>query len=159
VARVPFRDARPGPGRAGQGRRSSAKVLEDLSRKRRRLLDLYYDGKINADGFQAEEPHLASLIDAAASPASTEDGERDSVRARLEEFEPWLAAIADVDFAQAWEAATEKERRVIVDELVESVTVHSGRLKVKVANAPAITVLFGEVGLRDSESVGVGGGT
>ena len=153
-------DARADAGRPlGRRRRSSAKALEDLSRKRRRLLDLYYDDKISSDGFQEEEAHLASLIEAAAAQAHEEDRQRESARARLEEFESWLAAISDVDFAEAWEVASEKERRVLVDELVESVTVHPDRLEVKVANAPSITVLFGEVGLKDSESVRVGGPT
>lgn len=40
-----------------------------------------------------------------------------------------------------------------------AVTIYEDHLEVKVTNAPCLKVLYGDVGLRQSESVGVGGGT
>jgi hypothetical protein len=47
----------------------------------------------------------------------------------------------------------------MVDAFLEAVTVFEDHLEVKIANPPALMVRLGEVGLRDSESVGVGGPT
>lgn len=55
--------------------------------------------------------------------------------------------------------ATTAERRVLLDEFLESVTVLPDHLEVTVAGAPRLNVLFEEVGLKKSKISGVGGGT
>jgi len=56
-----------------------------------------------------------------------------------------------------WEAAEFKERRVLVEELVEFVAFFPDHLEVKVAGVPRLNVLLGEVGLEESANAGVGG--
>ena len=42
----------------------------------------------------------------------------------------------------------DRERRILINELVNAVRVHSDRLQVEIAGAPPLTVLLEEVGLR-----------
>ena len=57
-------------------------------------------------------------------------------------------------------AVTDQERRVLIEELLEAVTVYPDHLEVAVHGAPTINVLLGEVGLVDqSDFARVGGGT
>jgi hypothetical protein len=59
-----------------------------------------------------------------------------------------------------WEAATDQERRVLIEELLEAVTVFPDHLEVAVHGAPTINVLLSEVGLADQSGIArVGGGT
>ena len=74
-------------------------------------------------------------------------------------FEAVAAALRDLDIERMWQEATETERRVLVDELVEEVAVFPDHLEVKVAGAPRINVRLDEVGLKVSENGGVGDAT
>jgi hypothetical protein len=56
-------------------------------------------------------------------------------------------------------AATEVERRVLIDEFVESITVLPDHIEVNIHGARRLHVLYQEVGLKESQIVGVGGGT
>jgi hypothetical protein len=49
-----------------------------------------------------------------------------------------------------------RERRVLVEELVQWVTGFPDHLEVSVIGAPGLNVLYREVGLKGSEIVGVG---
>jgi len=60
---------------------------------------------------------------------------------------------------QRWDAATDTERRTLLDELVHDVTVQEDRLTVTLHGAPPLNVAFSEVGLKDSDLSRVGGGT
>jgi len=64
-----------------------------------------------------------------------------------------------MDFAEVWEDASQEKRRVLVVEVIDAVTVFDDHLAVKVAGAPPLKVSFGEVGLKESESLCVGGPT
>lgn len=55
-----------------------------------------------------------------------------------------------IDVARLWAAATEKERRALLDELLGSVTVLPDRLVVEVDGAPALNVGLSEVGLKEA---------
>jgi hypothetical protein len=74
-------------------------------------------------------------------------------------FEEVAALLRDLDVERVWEAAEDQERRVLVVELLEWVTVFPDHLEVSVAGAPPLNVRYSEVGLRESQIVGVGGGT
>ncbi len=61
----------------------------------------------------------------------------------------------------------EREKRLVVEELVEAIVFFPDHLEVKVSRAPRLNVLLGEVGLREDlpktkaetlSNVGVGGG-
>jgi len=51
---------------------------------------------------------------------------------------------------------TQEERRVLSEELVESVTIFPSHFEISVYGAPTLKVLPGEVGMKQSDSVGVG---
>ncbi|GEM_PF-414298 len=140
-------------------RRRPAETMAALAERRRKLLELYYREQISAELFAEEEQRLAGQIEAVRSEATTRreaEGEADEVSVR---FEAVAAALRDLDIDRVWQEASEAERRVLVEELVEEVAVFSDHLEVKVAGAPRIIVTLEEVGLKVSEIGGVGEGT
>jgi hypothetical protein len=66
--------------------------------------------------------------------------------------------LRELDVERLWSEATEHERRILVQELVEEVAVLPDHLEVKIAGAPRLNVLLSEVGLKDVSFGGVGGG-
>jgi hypothetical protein len=66
--------------------------------------------------------------------------------------------IEELDIDRAW-TATESERRILIEELVESATVLPDHLEVTLSGAPRLHVLYQEVGHKESGLDGVGGGT
>jgi len=138
-----------------------AERLAALSERRRKLLELYYSDRISAEGFAEAEARLASDIESARAAAG-EDRERSSEREQLlARFEEVAALLQDLDLDTAWDEATDPERRVLVEELVEKVAVFPDHLEVTIAGAPRLNVGLAEVGLggKQSENVGVGGPT
>ena len=74
-------------------------------------------------------------------------------------FEEAARVLSQLDIERLWAEATEEERRVLVEDLVDEVTILPDHLEVQIAGAPRLNVLLGEVGLRDEvRSCGVGGG-
>ena len=65
--------------------------------------------------------------------------------------------LATLDIDKTLRAATDVERRVLIDEFIEEITVLPDYLDVKVHGAPAVHVLYQEVGLKESEFDRVGG--
>ena len=149
---------RTGPGRARRGRRQpAAETQAALAVERRKLLQLYYTDAISAEGFKEEEERLVSAIEAARERAGEELIEVQSVSELEERFEQAVALLRALDIDVFWAAATDDERRVLVHELLEAVTVFPDHLEVKLHGAPVLNVLLGEVGLKVPEIVGVGG--
>jgi hypothetical protein len=72
-----------------------------------------------------------------------------------------LKSILDpcCEVIETWSAATEAQRRVLIDEFLEEVLVLPDHLDVKVHGAPPVHVLYQEVGPKESEFHRVGGGT
>ncbi|HEX2574936.1 MAG TPA: recombinase family protein [Aquihabitans sp.] len=148
---------------ARQGRRRSPSDASGrlfvLHEQRRKLLQLHYEDKISAEQFGEEQARLTIEIDnleAEAKAVVTEQLQSDDLADRFED----LAALLDrIDVGRLWDAATEAERRKLLDELLSAITVHPDRLVVQVHGAPALNVAFSEVGLKDSELSGVEGGT
>jgi len=109
------------------------------------------------DFFEEEERALTLTIEAARDQVAT-DAEDEVARTQLDEhFERVAAVLRDLDVDQVWEAAYDQERRVLVEELVEWVTVLPDHLEVTVVGTPPLAVSYGEVGLKESQIVGVGG--
>ena len=143
------RDRRPTPG----------ETLGELSVQRRRLLELYYAGNITADGFKEEESRLLLAVQVAREQA-TQLQAQESAQTDLElRFEQVASVLRELDIDRVWATADDEERRVLVEELVESITVLPDHLEVKVSGAPTLNVLYGEVGLKVPQIVGVGDGT
>ncbi len=57
--------------------------------------------------------------------------------------------LQNLDIETIWNTATDRERRRLVNELVDAVIIHADRLEVRLHETPPITVLFSEVGLRE----------
>jgi hypothetical protein len=143
------RHQRPGP----------AESLGTLSAKRRKLLDLYYRDGISRELFSEEERRLCAAIEAVRSQAS-EETKRDRDQSELQvRFEQVAGILQNLDIEAVWAAAEDQERRVLIEELVEWVCVFPDHLEVTVNGAPPLNVRYGEVGLKESDVVGVGGGT
>lgn len=66
--------------------------------------------------------------------------------------------LQELDAQVAWEPAEDAERQVLAEELVDAVSVFPDHLEATVAGAPSLNVLYSEVGLKESETVRVGGG-
>jgi site-specific DNA recombinase len=133
--------------------------LAKLSEARRKLLDLYYASKISADGFQEEERRLCAAIEGARAQAAVSQLE-ERMKSDLElRFEEVARILTDLDIDAVWKSADDQERRVLIEELLEWVTVFPDHLEVKVTATPPLNVLFSEVGLMGSDFVGVGGPT
>lgn len=145
----------------GRRRRTSgaAEHLQKLYDQRTKLLRLHYDDLISADQFGEEQARLTAEIEnheAEANAAALEAVELDDLGRRFEE----VAALVDqLDLDRLWDAANETEKRTLLDELLDNVTVHPDRLEVRIHGAPPLNVGFSEVGLKDSELSRVGGGT
>ena len=78
----------------------------------------------------------------------------------IDQFERVLTLLSELDWDAIWEAATDQERRTLLDEFVGQVNVFSDHLEVEVRGAPKLNVALHEVGLqRAVETAGVGGGT
>ena len=134
-------------------------MVGDLEGQRRKLLRLYYDDRIGADFFAEEEAHLSMAIKAAQSESEASQAEvdrRDDVARHFDDVAQMLAAL---DVERTWEAATEAERRVLLDEFLECITVLPDYIDVSIHGAPPIHVLYQEVGLKESEFDRVGGPT
>lgn len=142
----------PAPGRP-------AASLKDLTRKRQKLLDLYYSERISGDYFAEEEQRLTAAIAAVRDQANVEAETAAASDALTHRFEEVAAILREVDLDAMWQEATDKERRVLVDELVDHVAFFPDHLEVTVAGAPRLSVTLSEVGLKESRTVGVGGGT
>ncbi len=140
-------------------RAAPAKTLKALTDERRKLLDLYYAQKISADGFQEEEARIATAIEAVRQQMALGDHE-EGLKTELEvRFEEVARILSDLDMDAVWAEADNRERRILVENLVEWVKVFPDHLEVKVVGSPSINVLLSEVGLKVPENVGVGGGT
>jgi site-specific DNA recombinase len=151
---------RAAPGGARRGRRPTpAEALGTLSEKRHLLVELFYGGNISGEGFREEEDRLLNSIEAAREQASIAQAEVIAQNDLELRFEQVAAILNDLDIDQVWAKADDDERRILVEELIESITVLPDHLEVKVSGAPVLNVLYGEVGLKVPEIVGVGGGT
>ncbi len=133
--------------------------LGRLSEDRRALLQLHYSGKISADGFKEEEDRLLVDIELARSQATQRAAEAQALSDLEQRFERVAEVLSNLDIRTVWSAADDSERRVLVEEFLEWVTVFPDHLEVSVIGAPPLNVLLGEVGLKESEIVGVGGPT
>jgi site-specific DNA recombinase len=148
-AATPRRTRRTAPGVA----------LKTLSDDRHKLLDLYYKSKISEDLFHEEEARLATAIEAVRHETAALNEEARTQTDLEARFEEVATLLSTLDIETLWEAAEDREKRVIIENMVESVTVFPDHLEVKVAGSPALHVLYSEVGLKGSENVQVGGPT
>ena len=70
----------------------------------------------------------------------------------------WSPCSRVLDIDSTWSVATEVERRVLIDEFIEEISVLPDYLDVKVHGAPPLHVRYQEVGMKESGFDRVGGG-
>lgn len=73
------------------------------------------------------------------------NAERSDLAQRFEEVAELLPAVG---FSELWEEATERERRRLVEDMLDAVYVHPDHLRVVHVGAPPLRVELAEVGLR-----------
>ena len=133
--------------------------LTKLRRHRDKLLGLYLSENITSDQFGERQAAITAEIEtleAETNQIATHQLRADDLTQR---FEAVIALLDRIGIEDLWNAATSQERRTLLDELGAAVTIHPDRLQVQVHGAPPLNVAYREVGLKDSENVGVGGGT
>lgn len=147
-------------GRPTRNDRRAETALSELADKRRKLLDLYYSGGIDTGLFAEEEERLANDIRALRD----EDERARRETARLAEvsrrFDEVLEILRELNVNEIWAEATDQERRVLVEELLDVLAIFPDHLEVTVKGAPRLNVTLDEVGLKGEgwQFVGVGGG-
>ncbi len=111
-----------------------------------------------ADLFSTEEERPRLQLEAATGEEDAQhatDLETDELASH---FNDLTTTLAELDIDAIWSEADFAERRVLVEELVEEVSIFPDHLEVKIAGSPRINVRLSEVGLKESANVGVGGG-
>jgi hypothetical protein len=68
-----------------------------------------------------------------------------------EQFEHVATLLRTMDTDAIWNAANDRERKILVNEIIDAVIVHPDRLQVAINGSPPFTVRFDEVGLREAE--------
>ena len=132
----------------------TAATIASLKRKRQRLLDLYYEDKITPDAFEEEERRLTTLI-GTLQTAHDEHTEQAQARSELaQRFEQVAQLLAGIDIDTIWNEADEKERRVLVEDLVDAIYIYADHLQVAACGAPPLRVNLDEVGLRPPAGMG-----
>ncbi len=132
--------------RAAEPSRSGA--VAKLRRDRQKLLDLYYADKITPTLFAEQESKLTRQIEAIEVLATENLKDVERRHHLADQFERVAETLRHLDTDAIWNAANDRERRILVNELVNAVRVHTDRLQVEIAGAPPLTVLLEEVGLR-----------
>ena len=152
--------ARTPADKAGGGRegRRSRHSVEDLEAQRRKVLRLFYDDRIGADLFAEEEARLNAAIGAARAESDAVAKELERSDDLVRRFDEVAAQLAARDVERVWNAATEVERRVLIDEFLDEILVLPDYLDITVHGSPPLHVHYQEVGLKESEFSGVGGG-
>jgi site-specific DNA recombinase len=147
-----------GPEKASKARKSVTGI-EALEERRRKLLELYYADRIGAELFADEEEGLSRKIAALRSRQKEEEAQLTRVSGMAKRFEEVARLLAEMDVEAIWAEATDEERRVLVEELVEAIAIFPDHLEVTVNGVPRLNVALDEVGLTGGwQFCGVGGG-
>ena len=130
---------------------SRSGAVAALRQKRQKLLDLYYADKISATMFADEEKKLTRQIEAIEGEAAASLKEVNQRSMLAEQFEQVAILLRTMDTDAIWNAANERERKLLVNEIIEAVIIHPDRLQVAINGAPLLTIAFSEVGLRETK--------
>ncbi|MGB6057196.1 MAG: recombinase family protein [Microthrixaceae bacterium] len=133
---------------------ANGRTVGALKAKRAKLLELYYDDKISPELFHEEERRLSTQL-AELETANTEHRRREAERSELgQRFEEVAEFLAAADIHAVWDEATERERKTLIEDLVDAVYVYPDHLRVVACGAPPLKVDLTEVGLRPPTGMG-----
>ena len=127
---------------------TAASTVLSLGAKQRKLLDLFYADKIDPDGFAEENQRLSAQIATLRDQIAQREFDEHRRDAALGKFDQVATLLSQLDIDEIWSEATPGERRELVSEFVESVSIYPNELKVQITGAPPIRVALNEVGLR-----------
>ena len=130
---------------------SRSGAVAQLRQKRQKLLDLYYADGISPAMFSDEEKKLTRQIEAIEGEAAANLNEVNQRSILAEQFEQVAILLRTMDTDAIWSAANDRERKVLVTQIIDAVIIHPDRLQVAINGAPLLTVAFSEVGLRETE--------
>ncbi|MEQ1700318.1 MAG: recombinase family protein [Ilumatobacteraceae bacterium] len=132
---------------AAQPSRSAA--LAKLRQKRQKLLELYFADSITATMFAEQEKALTAQIEAIESEVAESLKEVNQRTMLADQFEQVATMLRTMDTDAIWNAANDRERKLLVNEIIDAVIVHDDRLQVAINGAPPLTIALSEVGLRE----------
>ena len=130
----------------------AAERLTGLRTQRDKLLRLHLNDQISAEQFGEQQAIFTIEIDNLEAEANNTVTEHLRTTELGDHFNQLVELLDRINIADLWNAATDTERRTLLDELLASVTVHPDRLIVHINGAPPLTVTLTEVGLKDSEN-------
>ena len=127
---------------------STASVITSLRTKERKLLDLYYADKIDQDGFAEESKRLTTQRHSLESEVADQELALRTKEWASLKFGEVSEVLAALNFEELWDEASMAERRILIEDLVDSVNIFPDQLTVQVVGAPPILVTLQEVGLN-----------
>lgn len=128
-----------------------------LRREREKLLQLWYADQITAELFAEKERAITAKLKVIEDAAAEQLHAAEQRGHLLAQFDRVADMLNRLDIDMLWDAATDGERRKLVNELVDAVIIHADHLEVAIHGAPPIKVLLGEVGLRETQRSGTCG--
>ena len=127
---------------------TASSVVASLRAKERKLFDLYYADRIDAEGFATEQRRLKVQITSLETDLANAERDQRTRDAAADRFDAVAQLLAELDVEEIWSHANASERRILLDDLLDSIRIFPNRLTVQVAGAPPILVTLEEVGLR-----------
>jgi hypothetical protein len=105
------------------------KALACLSDRRGRLLRLFYEEKISADGFKEAEDRLIAEMESQRTKAREEAERNEAATDLLRRFEEVVRMLEKLDIRTLWFAADRSEQRKLVQEMIQSIAVFPDHLE------------------------------
>jgi hypothetical protein len=127
---------------------STASVIASLKTKERKLLDLFYADKIDADGFAVEQQRLKAQITSLETEIAIFERDQRERDAAANRFDAVAELLRRLDIDRIWTSANPSEQRILVEDLLDSIKIFPDQLTVQVSGAPPILVTLQEAGLR-----------
>jgi hypothetical protein len=103
----------------------------------------------NAEYFAREDTVLGARVAELRSAEAEDESVVQARGAMAQQFELLASRLAALDMDRLWDAATDAERRILVEDLIEAVVIYRDHLEVRVSGAPTLNVTLAEVGLRE----------
>jgi cell division septum initiation protein DivIVA len=110
-------------------------------------LDLHYAVQIDADSFAEEHRRLKAQISTLESQVTAIEREETLRAEAVDQFTLVAELLAEMNLDVILTEATAEEKRILVEDLVDSVFIYPDQITVQVSGAPPILVALEEVGL------------
>jgi hypothetical protein len=118
--------------------------MAEIDQQRRKLFELYYADQISPESFRDEDVRLNTRLAALQGQREPEPTDES-----LDQFDAVVSMLAELDWDVIWDAATDAERRTLLDEFLVRLDVFPDHLEVDIRGAGKLNVALHEVGLRN----------